>query len=121
MKIPLIGLDKLLFLLMSVKIVETSTVTAIFVDESGLTPNRSFTFTSTAIAFVGCFDFGQGFCELVIIGGMGLVVGETIPREFMLSLSINNQIGNFPIFDFTRFVEGGNLEPDLTFFGCPAT
>jgi hypothetical protein len=60
---------------------ESSTVSATFLDQSGVTSNRSFTFTSTNITQVLC-NVSDGECQVSIFG-MGLVSGEKVPRKFV--------------------------------------
>jgi hypothetical protein len=97
---------------------ELSTFTASFVDPT-VGDNRSFVFTSTTITQINCVILG-GECT-VIINGMGLVTGELTPRQFFVQITENNTLTAFSIGDFAIILEVGELQPDLTFFGCPPT
>jgi hypothetical protein len=101
-----------------------STVSATFVDQSGRTPNRNFKFNSTRIQVVTCTQ-ENGKC-IVRIKGMGIVSGETTPRQFFIAFKNNpipfvDQIINFSISGFVDLVYLAYLKPDLTFIGCPPT
>jgi hypothetical protein len=103
---------------------ELSTFSAIFVDQSGMTPNRSFEFTSTSITSVTCTPV-DGICR-VSITGMGLVAGELVPREFLVIYDnfpspLNDRLTTFSVFEFVANSTTPFLTPDLTFFGCPTT
>lgn len=102
--------------------VESSTLIVNFVDQSGRTPNRSFTFTATLFEEVVCTR--QGETCLLEIFGQGVVTGEITPRNFIVSFQ--NQQSPFLDDVLTVFIDGfGQLfngrpvQPDLTFFGCP--
>jgi hypothetical protein len=98
-----------------------STVSATFVDQSGRNPNRSFSFSSTSIQVVSCTQ-DNGTC-IVRLAGMGLVSGETTPRQFIIAFRNNpdpaaDQIIRFSITGFVDLVRIAYLKPDLTFIGC---
>jgi hypothetical protein len=97
-----------------------STLSVTFDDESGMTPNRSFTFTSTDITEVNCTSVGGGLCEVSIVG-MGLVSGELTRRQFQIILFEGIPGGNDLLvrLEITGFTDANgffSLEPDLTFF-----
>jgi hypothetical protein len=104
---------------------ESSTFTATFVDQSGPIQNRSFVFTSTNISEIICQVVG-GQCNVVILG-MGLVAGELSPRPFTFSVvdepsPLSDRLNVFAIDGFVTSSETiGQLQPDLTFLGCPTT
>jgi hypothetical protein len=99
---------------------ELSTFTASFVDLTG--GIRSFVFTSTTITAISC-DIFEGEC-IVTIMGMGLVTGELTPRQFTVRFTdrpspLSDTLNIFTIVGFSTLVQVGELQPDLTFFGCP--
>ncbi|SDN52986.1 hypothetical protein [Bacillus sp. OK048] len=98
-----------------------STVSATFVDQSGRTPNRRFSFSSTSIQVVSCTK--ENTSCIVRLAGMGLVSGETTPRQFIIAFRNNpdpaiDQLIRFSITDFVDLTRIANLHPDLTFIGC---
>lgn len=102
---------------------DSSTVLATFTDTSGVIPARNFTFTATSFQDVICFP-ENGSCQ-VLIFGMGLVSGETTPRNFTLTFRNNpfptaDQIVTFNILQFASNSNTPNVN-ELTFFGCPPT
>jgi hypothetical protein len=98
-----------------------SNVSVTFVDQSGRTPNRSFSFSSTSIQVVSCTQ-ENGTC-IVRLAGIGLVSGETTPRQFIFAFRNNpnpavDQIIRFSITGFVDAIRIANLQPDLTIIGC---
>ncbi|QCJ44597.1 hypothetical protein FAY30_23400 [Bacillus sp. S3] len=103
---------------------ELSTISVSFDDQSGLLPNKSFSFTSTSITGISCSDFRDD-CA-VSIQGMGLVTGEVTPRQFGVLL-LNRPLPNSSRLQ-SLFIPGfvsnntlGDLTPNLMFFGCPTS
>ncbi|OLS34471.1 hypothetical protein BTR25_21855 [Bacillus sp. MRMR6] len=102
---------------------ELSTFTASFVDPN-IVDNRSFAFTSTTFTTISC-EIIQGECT-VSITGMGLVTGELTPRLFFVQFidspsPLSDTLSAFSVGDFAAIIEVGELQPALTFFGCPTT
>ena len=103
---------------------DSSTFSATFTDTSGVIPPRNFTFTATSFQNVICFQ-ENGSCQ-VITSGMGLVSGETTPRRFTLTFRNNpsptaDQLITFVILQFVSNSTTPNVDPNLTFFGCPTS
>ncbi|MFB3164735.1 hypothetical protein ABLO26_25575 [Neobacillus sp. 179-J 1A1 HS] len=106
---------------------DQSTLTA-FVDQSGLIPNRSFTFTATDFEFVAC-GLVSGPVDIecrVQLGGIGLVTGQTTLFDFTFDLRnpespLSDILEQIVIVNFANSLERRELQPALTFFGCPPT
>jgi hypothetical protein len=104
---------------------ESSTLSAVFVEHTALVPVANFVFTSTSITRVSCSPNDDGTCIVTIVGE-GLVAGELTPRDFDLNLvnrpsPLNDRMTGFTISGFTNQNTLADLSPDLTFFGCPTT
>jgi hypothetical protein len=100
---------------------ESSTFSATFVDQSGMTPNRSFVFTSTSVTNVICSPTSVDCIGSIL--GMGLVTGELTPREFSVTfqnrtLPFSDRLLVISIDGFVSNFTNADLTPDLTFFGC---
>lgn len=103
---------------------DSSILTVSFVDQSGVIPNRSFTFTATSFDSVFCFTL-EGLCAIDIIG-TGLVTGEITPRGFLVRFTdqpspTNDEVNVVFIPGFAQLIGSASVQPDLTFFGCPPT
>jgi hypothetical protein len=104
---------------------ESSTLTASFIDLSGIIQTRNFIFTSVDISQVKCRLSPNGECE-VAMTGVGLIVNELIPRQFVIVFidrppPLSDCVESFFISGFVINTTPGDLQPDLIFFGCPTT
>lgn len=101
---------------------EQSSVTIVFVDDSGLLPNRSFTFNSSELTSVVCNPINGGLCS-VNIAGTGFITGQISPTGFSLNLLDNpsplaDQFISVNFFQFASSNTQADLLPELIVVGC---
>lgn len=92
-----------------------------FDDNSGLSPDRSFSFVSTQIREVICFT-QEGRCFIDILGD-GLLNDETDARTFRVSLTVIPNVSvvlaEFSVGSFANSGGANYNQEDVTIFGCP--
>ncbi|MDZ5472373.1 hypothetical protein SM124_11500 [Bacillus sp. 31A1R] len=99
---------------------EQSFVNFSFDDNSGLSSDRSFSFESSQIREVIC-NIQEGNCVIDVLGD-GLITGETEPRPFRVTLTLDPDLETLVVdfavseYAFSGFAQ--YLQEDVTTFGC---